>query len=51
MSMREIIDGLNLIFIDFHVPALTPLTFATWCIYMRVYPKVSGLAAWSEKCK
>jgi hypothetical protein len=22
----------------------------TWC-YTRVYPKVSGLAAWSENCK
>jgi len=21
------------------------------CRYMRVYPKVTGLAAWSENCK
>jgi hypothetical protein len=22
-----------------------------WCAHTRVYPKVSGLAAWSENCK
>jgi hypothetical protein len=58
MKMTSSFTGVPCVFVNIRADILTPVHFCPQlakhifvCIYTRVYPKVSGLAAWSENCK